>query len=236
MDGPMNERENRKPLYQAILESSVIATCLAGFLTTVIGGYLLDRAKENSAELERAREKQEALITNQLQVLEELNSVLAEYKLAAEFVVYDIVERGGATLDDQQAIVKSIDAYDRAARAFLASSYRDVFRVRIYFADPRLCDELEEHLTALNKPGNLIAVDGALSVQIAEYKRRSQPERELEQAQAGPIIKNIGLVQNKDDDRDLEAALKETREALRAEFEKVSSILEGLADGTVAKR
>jgi hypothetical protein len=74
----MQEATARKPLYQIVLESSVIATCVAGLLTTVVGGYLLDLAKTNSRELQREREKQAALIENQLDVLESLNSVLAE--------------------------------------------------------------------------------------------------------------------------------------------------------------
>ena len=186
----MSDTTNRKPLLQTILHSSVIATALAGLFTTVVGGYLLDRSKANSMELDRERSKQEALITNQLQVLETLNKVLAEYKLAAEFVIYDLVERDGATLEDQQAILKSIADYDHAARAFLSSAYGEVFRVRIYFADPALCDQLEQHMTKLNTPGNLIAIDGALSVQIAEYKRRSPA---LKEAQSKPRIKTIGL-------------------------------------------
>src|SRR4051812_9482598 len=112
----MSEITSRKPLLQTILHSSVIATALAGLFTTVVGGYLLDRSKANSMELDRERSKQEALITNQLQVLETLNKVLAEYKLAAEFVIYDLVERDGATLENQQAILKSIADYDHAAR------------------------------------------------------------------------------------------------------------------------
>lgn len=168
-----------------------------------------------------------------MQVLETLNKVLAEYKLAAEFVIYDLVERGGATLDDQQAILKSITDYDHAARAFLNSAYGEVFRVRIYFANPQLCNQLEQHLTDVNMPHSLIAIDGGLSVQIAEYKRRSQ---KLEDARAKPHIKKIGLSHDAADTEDLRAGLEATREALRTEFETVTAILERLADTTVAKR
>ena len=218
----MSEPAPCKSLLQTILHSSVIATALAGLFTTVIGGYLLDRSRDNSLELERERTKQEALVTNQLQVLETLNKVLAEYKLAAEFVIYDLVERDGATLDDQQAIVKSIADYDHAARAFLNSAYAEVFRVRIYFADPRLSDELEKHMTQLNSPGNLIAIDGALSVQIAEYKRRSPS---LKEAQGKSRIKTIGLTRGAPDMKDLQDRLATTRSALRAEFDLIASIL-----------
>jgi hypothetical protein len=229
----MSESTSRKPLLQTVLHSSVIATALAGLFTTVVGGYLLDRSKANSMELERERSKQEALITNQLQVLETLNKVLAEYKLAAEFVIYDLVERDGATLENQQAILKSIADYDHAARAFLGGAYGEVFRVRIYFADPRLSDQLEHHLTKLDTPGNLIAIDGALSLQIAEYKRRSPA---LEEAQSKPLIKNIGLARAAPDNKDLQSRLAATRAALRSEFETITGILEKLADSTVAKR
>jgi hypothetical protein len=229
----MSEPAPRKPLLQTILHSSVIATSLAGLLTTVIGGYLLDLSKANSMELDREREKQQALITNQLQVLEALNGILADYKLAAEFVIYDIVERDGATLLDQQAIAKSIANYDNAAREFLKGAYANVFRARIYFADPRLCDQLEQHLTKLDTPGNLVAIDGALSLQVAEYKRRFP---DLDQAQAKPRFKTIGLVKSDAPDHDLQSRLSATRSALRSEFDAIKNILAKLADTTVAKR
>lgn len=104
----MGSSEATKPWYRVFLESSVIATCLAGLITTVVGGYLLDLAKENTLAVEREREKQSALIANQLQVLEALNSMLAEYKLAAEFVIFDVVDRGGETLEGQDSILQSI--------------------------------------------------------------------------------------------------------------------------------
>ena len=229
----MSDTPTRRSLLQTILQSSVIATALAGLFTTVVGGYLLDRSRDNSLELDRERAKQEALITNQLNVLESLNKVLAEYKLAAEFVIYDLVERDGATLDDQQAIVKSIAEYDRAARAFLGSAYGEVFRVRIYFSDPQLSDELGKHMTRLNTPGNLIAIDGALSLQIAEYKRRSPSLRE---AQGKPRIKTIGLSRGDAGLKDLQDRLDTTRSALRVEFQAIKTILDKLADSTVAKR
>jgi hypothetical protein len=113
--------------------------------------------------------------------------------------------------------------------------------VRIYFADLQLCDRLEVHLTRLDIPGNLIAIHGALSVEVAEYKRRMQ---EVERVRAGPgVIKNIGLRRADDDDsdaavdiHDLLRAMQETRLQLRQEFDAVQSILEELADSTVAKR
>lgn len=202
---------------------------------------MLDLAKENSLAIEREREKQSALVTNQLQVLEALNTMLAEYKLAAEFVIFDIVDRGGETIENQQSILSSIKTFDEASQEFLTRAYQEVFRVRIYFADPPLCDRLESHLTQLNLPGNLIAIDGALSVELAEYKQRMQ---EVEQAQADQgVIKNIGLRPTDENDaaatpdnHDLLRAMQETRLQLRQEFDAVKSILEELADGTVAKQ
>ena len=169
----------RKPLLQTILQSSVMATALAGLFTTVVGGYLLDRSKANSLEIDRARSNQEALVTNQLQVLETLNKVLAEYKLAAEFVIYDLVERDGATLENQQAIIKSITEYDHAARAFLNSAYGEVFRVRIYFANPQLSDQLERHMTRLNTPRNLIAIDAASRSRSPNTNAAPRPSKRL---------------------------------------------------------
>lgn len=34
----MGESEATKPWYRVLLESSVVATCLAGLITTVVGG------------------------------------------------------------------------------------------------------------------------------------------------------------------------------------------------------
>jgi hypothetical protein len=225
----------RKPLRDLLLESSVIATCLAGLLTTVIGGYLLDRSKANALDLQREREKQQAIIVNQLEVLESLNSLLTDYKLAAEFVICDIVERDGATLEDQQAVRKSISAYDEAARAFLASAYREVFRTRIYFRDPTLCEQLDEHLTRLNQPGNMIAIDGRLSVQIAAYKQAAQIP---EQARADTVFKTIALAPEPEPDHieAIKSALTTTRAALRREFDTISAVLKQLADTTAAKQ
>lgn len=236
----MSAGETTKPWYRVFLESSVIATCLAGLITTVVGGYLLELAKDNALAIDREREKQSALIANQLQVLEALNTMLAEYKLAAEFVIFDVVDRNGETLEGQDSILQSIKKFDDASQEFLTRAYQEVFRVRIYFADPALCDRLESHLTQLNQPGNLIAIDGALSFELAEYKRRMQ---DVEQAQTSQgVIKNIGLQVTDDeaaatpDNHDLLLAMRETRRQLRQEFEAVQSILEELADGTVAKQ
>lgn len=88
-------------------------------------------------------------------------------------------------------------------------------------------------MTKLNKPGNLIAIDGALSVQIAEYKRRSPA---LKEAQSKPRIKTIGLTRGAPDNKELQNRLVDTRTALRTEFENITAILEKLADTTVAKR
>ena len=88
-------------------------------------------------------------------------------------------------------------------------------------------------MTKLNTPGNLIAIDGALSLQIAEYKRRSPA---LKEAQSKARIKTIGLTRVAPDGKDLQDRLADTRSKLRVEFETITTILEKLADTTIAKR
>lgn len=230
----MSEIERKKSIYEVILGSSLIATCVAGLLSTFIGGYLLDLSKQNTLEIEREREKREALILNQLDVLERFNIVLADYKLAAEFVIYDIVERLGTTIEDHATIQESINTYDHAARLFLKNAYKEVFRARLYFADKQLCEELEELLTSHDRPDNMISIDGALASQLADYKQHQYNCGAQDAAQALP--ENIKPVQKSEDDSALMAEFRDTRAALRDKYEQIMVLLEKLADSAVAKQ
>jgi hypothetical protein len=79
----------------------------------------------------------------------------------------------------------------------------------------------------------LIAIEGNLSVQIAAYKQVT----ELPQQAAAPRrFKTIAFAPDEDQSEQVKMELIATRAKLRAQFDKVTAILEQLADTTAAKR
>jgi hypothetical protein len=65
----------------AVLNSSVVAASVTVLLGTLFSGILLERFKQNTLEIDRARQKQETVTNNQLNVLEKLDVILVNYFL-----------------------------------------------------------------------------------------------------------------------------------------------------------
>lgn len=198
--------EPKKPLYVLLLASPVLTALVTVGLGTIVGGYLLEKSKRNAIAAEEAKQKQEAVIKSQLTVLEAINAILAEYRIASEYLVFEVVDRRGEGLAGGTVLDDAINRYDAAAKAMLTGFLRELYRVRMYFQDEHLYASLKE------RGGRLSAVDGDLARLVIDYKKQGR---------------NLSP--------EARRGWEDARAKLRGAAGEVEGVLNRLADATAAK-
>lgn len=211
----MPEQTREKSPLELLLGSTVVAAIVTAILGTLITNYILQRLKENSLEVQRIRQREQALVDRQLEVLERLDAVVEDYRTAAEFVIYDIVDREGELLIEPSARDRGLERYDVAAARFISEARKEVFRARLCFDEPELTGTLQARID------DLIRVEGSIAKAAAGFRPTKGAADETDQKLRNEASQKL---------------LAESRDDLRHSYDAVLKQLSAMSDRTIAKR
>jgi hypothetical protein len=105
-----------------LLLTSPLLTALATTIGAFVTNLVVNNYKEKTAESERRLQRQTDLAIRQFNLISDLIASEAEYKTAAEFALFNIIERKKTLRSDSGPA--SFDDYENAARRMVSTFHK----------------------------------------------------------------------------------------------------------------